>query len=130
MSRKKLQSSKIDKSTVSKIIKDNDDSCSTFYVPNVQEIVEEVLVEANLVEQKDKSVLESDDEDIEIEREYISKDIGYAAFTNVLVYLEQFSSIGIEDLRKIKDIYKKVEIEELQKLKQPTIFDILRLSKD
>ncbi|RNA06211.1 hypothetical protein BpHYR1_029974 [Brachionus plicatilis] len=98
-----------------------DDSCSTFFVPNVQEIVEEVLVEEILVEE------------ILVEanlREYTSKDIGNAAFTNVLGYLEQFSSIGIEDLRKIKDIYQEVEIEELQKLKQPTIFDILRLSKD
>ena len=48
---------------------------------------------------------------------------------NFQIKFRIYSTIKTEDLRFIKDIFKKVEVEKLQKLKQPTIFDILRLSK-
>ncbi|CAF0753425.1 unnamed protein product [Brachionus calyciflorus] len=105
-----------------------DNLCPTFCVPNVEEIVEGVLDCANLPYDKTK---DSDDDsaDDDPEREFIPKAVGYEACRKALGYLEQFSSIKPEDLRYVKDLFKRVEVEELQKLKQPTIFDFLRLSQ-
>ncbi|CAF0886419.1 unnamed protein product [Brachionus calyciflorus] len=103
---------------------DVDESCPVAYVPDDDEIIREVLVE-NKLKAVINNVDEDGEEEDEHEQEYVSNQMGYEAFLTFLKLLEQFNIVNSDDLRKIKDIYKKVDAEKLKKLKQITIFDLL-----
>ncbi|CAF1068605.1 unnamed protein product [Brachionus calyciflorus] len=110
---------------------DVDESCPVAYTPDDDEIIREVLVENKLKDVSNNAALsnsEEDEEDDEPEQEYVSNQMGYEAFLTFLKFLEQFNSVNSDDLRKIKDIYKKVDVEKLKKLKQITLFDLIKLN--
>ncbi|CAF0778558.1 unnamed protein product [Brachionus calyciflorus] len=109
---------------------DVDSICGTFYVPEVGEILENVLEKNGYVRRSENTEVQEDEDVVDDEEsEYISHQLGFEAFQKFCKFLEQFSSVKSDDLRYIKNVFSKVETEQLKNLKQLTLFDILRLNK-
>ncbi|CAF1045707.1 unnamed protein product [Brachionus calyciflorus] len=88
---------------------DSDLSCQTFEIPNDSEILEEVLVNANL---KTSNVEENSEteEDLDPEPKYITLKKGEEAMNKCISYFEQFNYVQSSQIKQIREFFKSCEL--------------------